>query len=310
MNVSKLEVVPIREAFRHEAHNFTVWLEQNIEALSEEIGFPITVIAREKSVGSFNVDLLCEDAKGNTIIVENQLERTDHRHLGQVLTYLVNLEATTAIWVTTDAQPEHQRVMDWLNESTPENMSFYLVEVKAVRIGNSPYAPLFTIVVSPDEQTREIGETKKELAERHHKRLEFWTALLERSQSKTRLFSGKTPGTDHWLSIGAGRTGINFGYLIRKDDAALEVYIDTGDYDRNKAVFDTLFLEKDVIEMEIGEELEWRRLDDKRASNISQRIDGFGSLSEPETWPELQEIMIDAMIVFDRVFRGRIAKIR
>ncbi|KAB2855881.1 MAG: DUF91 domain-containing protein, partial [Anaerolineae bacterium] len=103
MNVSKLEVVPIREAFRHEAHNFTVWLEQNIEALSEEIGFQITVIDREKSVGSFNVDLLCEDAKGNTIIVENQLERTDHRHLWQVLTYLVNLEATTAIWVTTDA---------------------------------------------------------------------------------------------------------------------------------------------------------------------------------------------------------------
>ncbi|KAB2856845.1 MAG: DUF4268 domain-containing protein [Anaerolineae bacterium] len=200
--------------------------------------------------------------------------------------------------------------MDWLNEATPENMSFYLVEVKAVRIGNSPYAPLFTVLVSPDEQTREIGETKKELAERHHKRLEFWTTLLKRSQSKTQLFSGKSPSIKHWLGVDAGRSGITINYHVTKDDAALQLYIDTGVYDKNKAIFDTLYLERDTIELEMGEELDWRRLDDKRASHITKRIEGFGSLNEPERWPELQEIMIDAMIIFDKVFRGRIAKIR
>ena len=164
MNVSKLEVVPIREAFRHEAHAFTVWLETNIDALSSRIGRELTVLEREKSVGSFNVDLFCEDENGSYVIVENQLERSDHDHLGKLMTYMVNLEAKTAIWVTPDIRPEHQRVIDWLNESTSADYSFYLVRIEAVRIDNSPYAPLFTVLAAPDEQIREIGETKKELA--------------------------------------------------------------------------------------------------------------------------------------------------
>ena len=108
MNIGKLDVVPVRDAFRHEAHNFTQWLETNIDALSERVGIELIVLEREKSVGSFNVDLFCEDSNGNYVIIENQLERTDHDHLGKLLTYLVNLEARTAIWVTPEVRPEHE----------------------------------------------------------------------------------------------------------------------------------------------------------------------------------------------------------
>ena len=216
MIVGKLETVPVRDAFRHEALDFTLWLETNIDALSDRLGIELTVLEREKQVGSFNVDLFCEDDAGNYVIVENQLERTDHDHLGKLLTYLVNLDASRAIWVTTQARPEHERVIDWLNEMTAEDLAFYLVQVEAVRIGDSPFAPLFTVLAQPDEQIREIGAQKKELAGRHIERLEFWTQLLERSVGRTQLTANRTPGKDHWFQVAAGRSGVNYNYLILK----------------------------------------------------------------------------------------------
>ncbi|MEO1288272.1 MAG: DUF4268 domain-containing protein, partial [Chloroflexota bacterium] len=156
-NVNKLTFVPVREAFKHEAHHFTVWLEDNIDALNERLNLDLTVIEREKSVGSFNVDLLCEDSFGNRVIVENQLEKTDHDHLGKLVTYLINLDATVAIWIATEIRPEHQRVIDWFNEMSSADYSFYVVQVEAILLDNSAYAPLFTVLSRPDEQTKVIG---------------------------------------------------------------------------------------------------------------------------------------------------------
>ena len=310
MNISKLEITPVRDAFRHEAHNFTYWLETNIDALSDRIGMQLTVLEREKSVGSFNVDLFCEDINGNYVIVENQLERTDHDHLGKVLTYLVNLDARVAVWVTPEVRPEHQRVIDWLNESTSADFAFYLVRVETVRIGDSPYAPLFTVLAAPDEQTKEIGETKKELADRHLHRREFWKGLLERSAGKTRLFSGIAPGTAYWLSTGSGKSGVTFNYLVLKDGAGIELYINTTDHERNKIIFDSLLQQKVEIESEFGDSLTWGRLDDKRASRIRKIYGEYGNLKEPETWPVLQEMLIDKMILLDKTLRKRIANLQ
>jgi hypothetical protein len=306
MNVSKIEIVPVRQAFRHEALNFSVWLEENIEALSDRIGLDLTVIEREKSVGSFTVDLFCEDQNGNTVIVENQLERTDHDHLGKLLTYLVNLEAKTAIWIATEVRQEHQRVIDWLNEITPTDMAFYFVKVEAIRIGESSFAPLFTPLSQPDEQTHEIGEQKKELAERHVLRQDFWTQLLERSKGLTRLTENRSPTRDHWLEVASGKSGIHYAYLILKDKGGVEVYIDVGDKDRNKAIFDALVEEREAIEQEFGSLLDWQRLNDKRASRIRTYFHDMGSLRESELWPSLQDTMIQAMIRLDKTFRRRI----
>ncbi len=310
MNISKLEIVPMREAFRHEAHNFTVWLESNIDALSKRIGIELSVLEREKAVGSFNVDLFCEDDQGNYVIIENQLERSDHDHLGKLMTYMVNLEAKTAIWVTPEVRPEHQRVIDWLNESTSADYSFYLVQVEAVKIANSPYAPLFTVLAAPDEQTREIGETKKELAESDYRCKEFWSGLLQKSKSRTKLFSAISPSKDRWLSTGSGKAGISFNYLIFKNEAGIELYIDSSDQDKNKAVFDILSTEKEIINAEFGDDLNWMRLDDKQASRIRWIVAGYGGLNDPESWSSLQEVLIDAMIRFDKVLRTRISKLQ
>ncbi len=307
-NVQKLEIVPLREAFPHEALDFTKWLETNIDALSSRIGIELTVLEREKAVGSFNVDLFCETSGGRYAIVENQLERSDHGHLGQLLTYLVNLEAKTAIWVTPDARPEHERVIDWLNESTSEDYAFYLVQVEAIRIGNSPFAPLFTVQAAPDEQIREIGETKKELADQEYQRKEFWTQLLARSKIKLPIFSNAAP-TNPYLVTGAGRSGFSLGFGIYQDRGMVNIYFDVGDSERNKSYFDILFAQREAIEQAIGDTLEWQRLDNKRACRIMKTFSEYGGLNSSAQWQELQDKMIDAMFAFDRVFRPLIRKL-
>jgi hypothetical protein len=308
--IGRTQFEPVRSVFRDEARHFTTWLEQNLEVLAERLGIELNLVQREKTVGDFNVDLLCEDESGRPIIVENQLEKTDHDHLGKLLTYLVNLNASAAIWVTGDPRPEHEKVVDWLNESTGADTSFYLVKVETIRIGDSSPAPLFTVIAAPDEQLREVGEKKKEWADRHYKRVEFWKGLLERSKQRTRLFATISPGRHSYIGTGSGKSGVTFNYSLSKGSAAAELYIDhdheTGE--GNKAIFDALAAQKKDIEAEFGGPLEWERLDDRRASRISKWFEGRG-LAQPESWPSLQDEMIDAMIRLDKALRGRLAQL-
>ena len=310
-HIPHLEFKPIRQLFKGEAQHFTTWLEQNLEVLSERLGIELSVVQREKAVGDFNVDLLCEDPAGRPVIVENQLEKTNHDHLGKLLTYLVNLDARAAIWVTGEPRPEHQRVIDWLNENTAADLAFYLVKVEAVRIGKSPPAPLFTVLAGPSEGIKDIGKKKKQWADRHLKNMEFWKGLLDKSKARTRLFANISPGRRYWLGTGAGRSGVAFNYVVLMDEASVELYIhhdhETGA--KNKAIFDALAAQKQAIEREFGGRLEWERLDNRQASRIRKRFMD-GGLAEPETWSQLQDEMIDAMIRLDKALRGRLAKVK
>jgi len=309
--IGRLEIEPIRKAFPNEARHFTIWLEEHIEALAERLGLRLAVVRREQTVGAFKVDLECEGPDGQRVIIENQLEPTNHDHLGKLLTYLVNLDAAIAVWVTSEPRAEHQKVIDWLNEATPPNTAFYLVKAEAVRVDGSPAAPLFTVVAGPSAESKEAGHEKKDWAERHYKRVEFWKGLLERSKDKTKLFAGKTPGREYWLSTGAGKSGIGFNYIIRQADAGVELYIDhdqtTGE--KNKGIFDALFAQKEAIEKDYGGPLDWQRLNEKRACRILARVTG-GGLTDPSTWPQVQDRMIDAMIRFHKAIKPRLDKVR
>jgi hypothetical protein len=165
-----IQTVPIREAFAHEAHDFTTWLAENIATLSDQIGLPLRVEAREQRVGSFRVDLVCQDAQGNLVVIENQLERTNHDHHGKIQTYMAGVRAHTGIWITPDPRPEHIESMRYLNEQTRDGYDFYLVKVEAIRIDDSRPAPLFTVIVAPDALdapavTRELTRVSVEIAE-------------------------------------------------------------------------------------------------------------------------------------------------
>jgi hypothetical protein len=298
-NIGKLEVVSVRKAFPHEALHFTKWLEEHIDALAERLKIQLNVEERESATGDFSVDLLCSDGNGKPVIIENQLEKTDHDHLGKLLTYLVNQSASTAIWITTEPRQEHHKVIDWLNEFTPGDISFFLVRVEAVRIGDSPFAPLFTVLAGPDRQAKELGERKKEWADRHFKREEFWTGLLNRAKEKTPIFSTISPSKESWIATGAGKGGVTFNFLINKDWAAVELYIDhdknTGE--KNKSIFDKLY------------SLDWDRLDEKRASRIRKKIE-LGGLKSQDKWQDIQDAMIDTMIIFERILRPKISRMQ
>ncbi len=160
LNVGKIVKVPIRQAFAHEAHDFTVWLAENVDALSDQIGLPLIVEQREMRVGRFSADLVCLDTSGNRIVIENQLESTDHDHLGKIVTYMGNLQANTAIWITPEPRIEHQTAIEYLNSQYHQSgLRIYLVLLEAIRVDSSRIAPLFTILVRPQDDAAAVSET-------------------------------------------------------------------------------------------------------------------------------------------------------
>jgi len=306
--IGKMEKIKLRDIWKNEAKDFSSWLFDNLDFLSEELELKLTPIEKEKRIGTFSADILAENVDGETVIIENQLKRTDHDHLGKILTYVSNIDAKIAIWISSDPRPEHERAIEWLNQASMDAY-FYLVKVEAFKIGNSEPAPKFTIISGPSETATSVGKEKKELTERHKKRLEFWKSLLNKSKGKTNLHSNITPGVNAWISTGAGKTGLSYDYGITYKNGQIELYIDTGNYNANKKIFDELFKNKEYIEGEFGGGLEWNRIENKRASRIRKVYD-YANLSDEEKWDKLQEDMIDGMIRLEKSLKKFIEKIR
>jgi hypothetical protein len=297
--IARLEPVPLRDLWKHEEYGFSVWLCENIGDLSKDLGITLTDARREVRVGTFEVDIVAEDQEGNRVIIENQLEQTNHDHLGKLLTYLTNLEAKTAIWIASEARPEHVRAVSWLNEVTPDDIAFYLVKLAAYRINQSPPAPMFTVLARPSVEGKAIGKEKKELAERHVLRIEFWSALLARAKTQGFLLhENRSPSKDHWLSGASGKSGVQFNYLVfMGDGAAIELYIGNSDKTLNKKLFDKLQAQRQTIEESCGTPIEWERLEDKVSSRIRWSLETPGIQSR-ESWYETQDKMISAMKKF------------
>ena len=266
--IGKLERVPLREVWKHEAQDFTQWLQQNIDVLNNALDLSLVNVDREQATGSFSIDLVAEDEGGGTVIIENQLEKSNHDHLGKLITYLTGMGAKAAIWIVSDPRPEHVAAITWLNETG--SASFYMVKVEAVRIGSSPAAPLFTLIVGPSDETEEVGQTKKEIAERYGIRKRWWTQLIERSAKVSKLHAHITPGEYSWIGTSSGVRGLNLNYVITQDECGAELYIDRGKgcEEENKSIFDQLYAHRAEIEQAFGGPLSWERLEEKRACRI------------------------------------------
>jgi hypothetical protein len=300
--IGKIQRARLRDVWPNEARDFTPWLQENIEELGEVTNLKLSAVEREQSAGSFNVDLVAESDSG-LVVIENQLERSDHDHLGKVLTYLAQLGANTAIWVVSDPRPEHVTAISWLNDSSPA--SFYLVKIEAVKIGDSPAAALFTLITGPSEDSAAASETKRDLADREKARLRFWTNLLDHSKEKTKLHSGISSNTRGWIGSGAGlAAGLTLNYLIRSHDAHVELYIDGGtDADQeNIDRFNKLFANKEKIESSLEDEIVWEPLEGKRACRVSSVVD-LGGWKDEEAWEDVIEALVDRMIRFNSAIK-------
>jgi len=307
--IGKIQRRNLHEVWKHET-DFTAWLEDNIDVLNEVVDLNLTGAEREKAAGVFSADLVAEDGDGNLVVIENQMEKSDHDHLGKVITYLTVIDAKAAIWIVGDPRPEHITAINWLNESRLS--SFYLLKLEAIQIGESSPAPLLTLIVGPSEEGHEVGDTKKELAERHVLRRKFWTALLERAKTRTKLHAGLAPSVYSWISTGAGKSGLAYTYAMTQHGSKVELYIDRGKgcQEENKALFDDLKSDQAEIETAFGGPLSWERLDGKRACRIAKHFELGGYRDDESKWPALQDTMIDAMIRLEKALRPQIAKLK
>lgn len=310
VNVGRLERVALREVWKHEAIDFTQWMESNIDVLNDAIGINLENAERERAAGTFSVDLVAEDESGNTVVIENQLGKSDHDHLGKLITYLTKLEAKTAIWIVSDPRPEHVSAIAWLNESL--SAQFYMVKVEAVRIENSPAAPLFTLIVGPSEEAREVGQTKKEIAERHILRRRWWTTLINRSASVNKLHAHISPGEHLYIGASSGVRGLNLNYIVTQTDCGAELYIDRGKdaEEENNSIFDQLYQRRDEIEKSFGGELTWERLEGRRACRIRFTVPDGGYRSPEDQWPAIQDTAINAMDRLEKALRPQLKQIR
>lgn len=303
----------IKDVWNHEATSFTPWLaeEDNIQLVADAIGLDELVVeAQEKNVGPFRADILCKaPSTDRFVLIENQLERTDHSHLGQILTYAAGLGACTIVWIAKNFTNEHRATLDWLNEITDEKFNFFGLEIELWRIGDSEIAANFNVVSKPNEWTRDIQNAAKELETSQHTPRDlllrdFWTALkicFERQKSKVRP---QKPLPQSWTNIALGRSGI---YLVatarvKKQTMSVQVVI----HGPNRAIFFRELLEqKEIIESEIGHNLLWLQMPEKSESHIRLTIENV-DVADKTQWDKHIDWMAQAIEKFHRVFSSRV----
>lgn len=308
--IEKITRVALRKVWKHEAHDFTVWLTENIDVLSEIVGFEISNPEREQSTGNFNVDIKAEDQSGDVVVIENQLEKSDHDHLGKIITYLSSFDAKKAIWITKEARPEHINAINWLNEGS-NGCDFWLLQVEAIQIGNSNPAPLITKIVGPSEEAKQVGKLKKEDSERHHLRLAFWTKFLDTAKGKLTLFNAINPSKDIWIGASAKAKGCQYCFWINKHSLRAELRIDIGKDSEaeNLKIFHSLFANKEPIENKFGEPLIWDESEGNRVCIIKFVLEKGGYRNPSDEWEEISLEGINVMKKLDTALRPFLNKL-
>ncbi len=304
----ELTKVPLREIWTHEATEFTPWLAKNVEALGDALGLELELIEREASVGDFSLDLLAIDlGTSRNVIIENQFSQTDHDHLGKLLTYGAGFDASTVIWISEIIRDEHRQALDWLNQKTDTDTSFFGVVIEVLKIDESKPAFNFKVVVSPNEwQKQKKRNASRNTSSKGEKYRSYYQELIDELREKHRFTSAKSAQPRSFYSFSSGIQGIRYGLAFAKDgQARAEVYIDQGEQDKNKQIFDALFDRKDEITSSFGSNLEWERLDEKRASRIYVFREGY--IEQPDTELEIvKNWQIQQLLKIKEVFTSEI----
>jgi len=302
-----IQKVDPRSIWNHEAHDFTPWLANNLHRLAEAIGIELELVDREADVGGFSLDLLAKDLGRNVnVIVENQLGATDHDHLGKLITYASGYDAGVVLWISTSIREEHRQALDWLNQRTDANTDFFGVVVEVIRIDESKPALQFRVAVSPNEwQKSKKQQSTTTGSERSELYRQYFQDLLDELREAHHFTSARKAQPQNWYSFSSGNKQFVYGHSFAAGNRVrTEIYIDSGDADENKAFFDRLYADRESIESEFGDSLEWERLDDKRASRIA--LYRPGSIEDSsEHLQEIHDWGIQNLLQFKKVFGTR-----
>ena len=270
--LARVEKLSPRDVWKHEALDLTPWVADNLDLLGEALGgVGLTRVDREVAVGDFALDVLAKDDADRPVIIENQLEQTDHSHLGQLLVYASGLDAAIIVWLTPKFRDEHRQALDWLNEHTSEEVHFFGIELEVIRIADSPPAPQFRLVAQPNEWQKAVMAPGG-LSELRVARHDFFERALAMLGEKLPSFRQPKVGYENWISFKAGPFG-NYAFVFNsRAEIVAEIYIDTGDRDPTKAIYDALETERPSIEAAAEGALLWERLDNRRACRISSTM--------------------------------------
>ena len=317
--LSRLEKVDLRTIWKNEASNFTPWVaeEENLKLLGDTIGIELELEAQEQSVGSFWADIVCKDpATDQRVLIENQLERTDHSHLGQLMTYAAGLDANTVVWIAARFTEEHRAALDWLNHISGEDFNFFGLEVELWKIGDSAIAPKFNLTCKPNDWSKSlIRKTQEsqsaELTETKKLQLEFWTAFRDYVVEQDTQIKPTKAYPQHWMNLSIGRSGAHLSAIASLWDSSSnsyetnEIRVEASFTDKNaKVFFQQLEAEKLSIEQELGESLIWHNPEEAQACRayIRREVD----LKDRDQWADYHQWLLEHLDRFRSVFGPRV----
>lgn len=303
-NIKKIN---IKDIWQHEAQNFTPWLAKNIEKLGESVGMDLEMIEQEASVGNFSLDILAKDlSTGHNVIIENQFGDTDHDHLGKMLTYAAGFDASKVIWISENVRDEHRQTIEWLNQRTDTDTQFFAIEIEVFKIDDSKPAYNFKPIVFPNEWRKSKKQSSSESASAKGEAYrEYFQFLMDELRTKHSFTKARIAQPQSWYIFPTGISGISYGTSFAQGKRVrAELYIDVGDSEKNKGLFDWLFEKKQIIENDFGESLDWERLDDRRASRIA--IYREGSIDDVEVLTEIRAWAIQELLKFRKAFSSHL----
>ena len=304
MEIGKLKEVELRNLWKHEQYDFSEWLSQNenIELLNDILGLTLTDISKEVYVGSYRCDLVAVDeSSGIKVIIENQLESSNHEHLGKIITYASGLDAQVVVWIVKNAKEEHRSAIEWLNNNTNSDINFFLIELHAYKIGDSLPAPYFEIIEKPNDfiKNNKVNGNKNELNKSQSERLIFWNRFNEILIDKGKPFNVRKATTDHWydVAIGSSSSHISIELINKEKHVRIGLYmVDDKEY------FDKLFANKDTIETQLGIKLEWQRECSGNVSRVKYKLTGL-DYDNHSNYDELINKSIDIAANMQKVFK-------
>ena len=316
--LGRLERVSLRDAWSSEPGEFTPWLaeDDNLSLLGETIGINLELQGQEVAVGSFWADIVCKDVDADEwVLIENQLANTDHKHLGQIITYAAGLKAATIVWIAEHFTDEHRAAIDWLNEITDRRFSFFALEIELWRIGESPVAPKFNVICHPNDWSKKVAQSKtKSLTATQQLQLDFWQGFNDFLPTGNTLFAPRKPRPQHWMSWRIGVKG------TRLSAVASQWNSETDSYDSNelrvelllegeapKELFAELQSSRSELEREFTSELFWH--DPQNARRCSIYLRKSVDLQEREAWPPYHKWLLDNLERFRAAFVERLGQI-
>lgn len=297
----KLEEVPLRNIWKHEQYDFSAWLANHVNELWDEIWFSLTDIETEKFVWNYRCDILCKDEiTDKTVLIENQFEETNHDHLWKLITYASWLDASIIIRVVEDAREEHRSAIERLNKHTDEDLTFFLVEIHAYKIGDSKPAPKFEIIEQPNEFAKIAKEWRtKNLTDTHAKRFEFWNELKDVVKRKWNPFNIHKSAPKSLTNISTWDSRTRIRIELSKTQHKITISYQIKD---DKDLYDELYNQKEDIESKIWAKLKWNRMDNNKTSRIDISIDWL-DFDKQDNYPELMDKCIDNVLLLKEAFK-------